>query len=177
MLGGVRGVGHRIDGDEGDADPHHERARPARYNKSVGMVGAITLFGFVVTDNKSYHPMWQSFKQGVLEVIANDFADQARGSPHVLGFAVGRYEYCNQPLNVEDHQFACLRKASYTASKRRLGELKGWLVWRAFDWAFTDGDLLGKGAGLPPNPFLLIHYGVACVVHFSVVYRYFPTCI
>ena len=74
-------VGHHptmddcIDGDEGDADLHVERARPSRYSKSVAMVGATTFFCPIVTDDKHYHPLWQNFKHGVVEDLAKEFAN------------------------------------------------------------------------------------------------------
>ena len=177
-------VGHHpamdddIDGDEGDADLHVVRARPSRYNKAVSMVGAITLFVFVVTDDKHYKPLWQKWKHGVVGDLANEFANQARDGPRILGFSVGRYEFMPLPLDAADNdKFSILRKASFTASKRRLGELRGWLIWRAFCWIFTDDELVEKAHG-PPHPVLLIHSGVAGAIPFSIVlYMYCLICV
>ena len=138
-----------IDGDEGDADA--VRARPSHYNKSVAMVGAITLFCFVVTDDKRYSPMWQRWKWHVVDDLANEFAQQTHESPRILGFAAGFYEFMAVPVDEDNKEFAAMRKAAYTQSKRRLGELRGWLVWRALSWAFTDDDLVEKAHGHPPH--------------------------
>ena len=142
-----------IDGDEGDGAP--QRACPSRYMKSVGMLGALTIYCFIVTDDEKYQPLWRrNWRNGVIEGIAKDFADQVREGPRILGFAVGHYEFQNLPVNAADNdKFSVLRKASYTASKQRLGQLRGWLIWRALCWIFTDGDLVDKPHGLPPNPF------------------------
>ena len=140
---------HDIDGDEGDGAP--QRARPSRYMKSVGMLGALTIYCFIVTDDKRYSPMWQSWKWHVVDDLANEFAQQTRDGPRVLGFAVGCYQFMALPLKDKNEEFAAMRKASYTQRKRRLGELKGWLLWRALSWTFTDGDMLEKAHGLPPR--------------------------
>ena len=60
MVGHHPAMEHDIDGDEGDDAP--QRARPSRYMKSVGMLGALTIYCFIVTDDKRYSPMWQSWK-------------------------------------------------------------------------------------------------------------------